>query len=57
MTRTIKIAHKVMKQDVDTYFQVIDELSPLDDLLDFGSGFEFFIEDPNILEVDFIVMQ
>ncbi|WP_433957784.1 DUF4236 domain-containing protein [Cytobacillus horneckiae] len=55
MTRTIKIAHKVMKQDVDTYFQVIDELSPLDDLLDFGSGFEFFIEDPNILEVDFIV--
>lgn len=55
INRTIKIAHKVMKQDVDTYFQVIEELSPLDDLLDFGSGFEFFIEDPNVLEVDFIV--
>ncbi|MGG4409273.1 DUF4236 domain-containing protein [Niallia taxi] len=55
INRTIKIAHKVMKQDVDTYFQVIEELSPLDDLLDFGSGFEFFIEDPNVLEVDFMV--
>lgn len=55
LNRAIKIAHKVMKQDVDTYFQVIEEMSPLDDLLDYGSGFEFFIEDPNILEVDFMV--
>ncbi|MCM3394883.1 MULTISPECIES: DUF4236 domain-containing protein [Cytobacillus] len=55
LKRTISIANKVLQQDVDIYFQVIDELSPLDDLLEFGSGFEFFIEDPRILEVDFNV--
>lgn len=55
LQRTISIANKVLQRDVDTYFQVIDELSPLDDLLEFGSGFEFFIEDPTILELEFNV--
>ncbi|WP_197076535.1 DUF4236 domain-containing protein [Domibacillus indicus] len=56
LQRTIEIARKILSEDVDTYFQVIEELSPLDDLLEFGSGFEFFIEDPKTLEVEFNVL-
>lgn len=52
---SVEVAKRINQQDIDTYFEVIDELKPLDDLLEFGSGFEFFIEEPNWLEVDFDV--
>lgn len=52
---TVEVAKRINQRDVDTYFQVIDEFRPLDDLLEFGSDFEFFVEDPNWLEVDFNV--
>ena len=55
VVRSRNIAFKVLEKDVETFFKVIDELSPLDDLLEFGSGFEFFVEDPEILEVEFDV--
>lgn len=55
LQRTIDIANRVLNEDIDTYFKVIEELSPLDDLLEFGSGFEFFIDDPSVLEVEFNV--
>ena len=51
----VDVARRINKQDIDTYFEVIDEFRPLDDLLEFGSGFEFFIEEPNWIEVDFDV--
>lgn len=51
----VEVARRINKQDIDAYFEVIDEFRPLDDLLEFGSGFEFFIEEPNWLEVDFDV--
>lgn len=49
------VAIKIAEGDVDTYLAVIEELSPLDDLSEFGSGFEFSIEDPSTLEVEFDV--
>ena len=45
------IAGKVLQRDIDTYFEVIQEFAPLDDLLEFGSGFEFGTDDPNALHV------
>ena len=51
----VEVARKINEKDIDTYFEVIDEFRPLDDLLEFGSGFEFFIEEPNWIEVDFDV--
>lgn len=51
----VEVAKRINKQDIDTYFEVIDEFRPLDDLLEFGSGFEFFIDEPSWLEVDFDV--
>lgn len=55
LQRTIDIAKRVLDKDVETYLNIIEELSPLEDLLEFGSGFEFFIDDPEVLEVEFNV--
>lgn len=55
LIRTTRLANRVLQQDADAYLQVIEELSPLDDLLEFGSGFEFIIEEPKVLEVEFNV--
>ncbi|MCJ8013389.1 DUF4236 domain-containing protein [Paenibacillus sp. KQZ6P-2] len=51
----ISTASKIVSGDIDEYLKVIEELSPLDDLSEFGSGFEFFIEEPKTLEVEFEV--
>lgn len=42
--RDVQVATKVLEGDIDTYFQVIEEFAPLDDLTEFGSGFEFGCE-------------
>lgn len=49
------LSNKILEGNIDAYFQVIDEMNPLDDLLEFGSGFEFGAEDSNTLEVEFRV--
>ncbi|MEH7308234.1 DUF4236 domain-containing protein [Neobacillus drentensis] len=48
-------AMKVLNGDLDTYFEVIKEFAPLDDLSEFGSGFEFFLEESHTMEVEFDV--
>lgn len=50
-----ELAGKVLSGDIDAYLQVIEEMNPLDDLLDFGSDFEFGIDDPSAMEVEFTV--
>lgn len=51
----VDIAKKINNGDIQAYLDVIDEFRPLDDLVEFGSGFEFFLEDPDLIEVDFDV--
>lgn len=55
LLRTVRIANRILQQEIEAYFQVIEELAPLDDLLEFGSGFEFIIENPKTVEVEFTV--
>jgi len=55
LERDFSIATKVIEGDIDTYFEVIQEFNQLDDLTEFGSGFEFFAEDPKIMEIEFDV--
>lgn len=50
-----ELAGRILKGDIDAYLQVIGEMSPLDDLLDFGSEFEFGINEPSAIEVEFTV--
>ncbi|NOV03220.1 DUF4236 domain-containing protein [Paenibacillus planticolens] len=51
----VALASKITSGDTDEFLNVIEEMSPLDDLSDFGSGFEFIIHNPSILEVEFDV--
>ncbi len=46
----------ILDGDIDTMLAVIEELRPLDDLLNLGSGFEIFIQDPDSAEIEFEVM-
>jgi len=46
---------KVLAGDIDTYFKVIEEMDPLGDLSEFGSGFELSTDDPSYMEVEFNV--
>ena len=50
-----ELAGRILKGDVDAYLQVIEEMNPLGDLLDFGSDFEFGIDNPSAMEVEFTV--
>ncbi|EGT3606795.1 DUF4236 domain-containing protein [Clostridium perfringens] len=52
---TVEAAREIQKGNIDMYLKAIEDLRPLDDLLEFGSGFEFFIEEPTWLEVEFYV--
>ena len=45
----------VLKGDIDTYLQVISDVNPLDDLLNFGSDFQFGTDDPSKMEVEFVI--
>ncbi len=49
------LSGRILQCDIDAYFQVIDEMNPLDDLLEFGSDFEFGANDSTAIEVEFRV--
>lgn len=47
------VSAKVLSGDIDTYLQVINDINPLNDLLDYGTGFEFGTDSPLKMEVEF----
>ncbi len=49
------MASKVLSGEIDAYLQLIYEVNPLDDLLIYGSNFEFGTDDPRRIEVEFTV--
>lgn len=51
----VHLAEKVLAGDIEAYFTVIEEMDPLGDLSEFGSGFEFATDDPSYMEVEFDV--
>ena len=52
----VPFAESVLAGNIDSYFKVIAEAGPFDDLLEYGSGFEVGTDDPSILEIEFKVM-
>lgn len=48
-------AQSVLAGDIDAYFNVIEQVGPFDDLLEYGSGFEVGTDDPKIMEIEFRV--
>ena len=49
------IAARMLEKDIDAYFEIIEEFGPLDDLVEFGSGFEFGTDNPCLVHVSFDV--
>ena len=47
------ISRKVLSGDIDAYLETIEKMRPVDDLLDYGSDFEFGTDNPNLMEVEF----
>lgn len=49
------VASKILTGDIDTYLQLIYEVNPLDDLLMYGSNYEFGTDDAKKIEVEYNV--
>lgn len=45
----------ILNGDIDTYYKVINDVNPLDDLITYGSEFEFGTDDPRMIAVHFHV--
>ena len=50
-------AYQVLNGDIDTYLEVIRDVNPLDDLLDYGFGFECGTDHSNMMVVEFTVKE
>lgn len=48
-------AEDVLNGNLDTYFEIISDINPVDDLLQYGSEFECGTDDPRMLTVEFQV--
>ncbi|ALC81910.1 MULTISPECIES: DUF4236 domain-containing protein [Bacillus] len=53
--RDIRFASKVISGDVDTYFRVIKEFAPFDDMLKYGSAFVVSAVNAKVMEIEFDV--
>jgi hypothetical protein len=53
--KLISLADQVLHGNLDAYLDVIAQMNPLSDLLDFGSDFEFGADNPSAIEVEFTV--
>lgn len=50
-----ELAGKVLDGDIDAYLEVVEQMKPFDDLLDYGSNFEVGTEDDDQMTVEFAV--
>lgn len=50
-----EVASKILSGDIDAYLQLIYEVNPLDDLLEYGGNFEFGTDKSDKIEVEFTV--
>lgn len=48
-------ANKILDGDIDTYYQVVSDVNPLDDLIQYGSDFECGTDDPRNIYIHFHV--
>lgn len=51
------ISHRILSGDIDAYLETIEKMRPVDDLLDYGSQFEFGTDNPKSMEVEFQINQ
>ncbi len=54
-SKLVGLADRVLNGDLDAYMDVIEQMNPLDDLIDFGTDFEFGADNAGAIEVEFKV--
>ena len=47
------LANHVLGGDIDSYFYVVSEMHPFDEILDYGSDFDIGTDFPDLMEVEF----
>lgn len=52
---SVKIASRILDGDISAYYEAIEEANPFEDLLEYGSGFEFGTDSPDYIEAEFTV--
>lgn len=52
---SVKFAQKIIDGDIDCYLEAINEANPFEDLVEYGSGFEFGTDNPDFIETEFQV--
>lgn len=50
-----ELSNRILSGDVDSYFYVVSEMHPFDDILEFGSDFEVGTDIADLIEVEFHV--
>ncbi len=50
-------AYEVLNGNIDMYLQIIQDVGPLEDLLDYGFGFECGTDNPNVMAVEFQTLE
>lgn len=50
-----KFAQRIIDGDIDAYLEAIQDANPFEDLVEYGSGFEFGTDDPSVMEIEFQV--
>lgn len=51
------ISYRILSGDIDAYLETIEKMRPVEDLLDYGSQFEFGTDSPKSMEVEFQINQ
>lgn len=51
----VDLAGNIIRGNIDSYFEVINEMKPLDDLLEFGIDFEFGANSSDTIHVEFVI--
>lgn len=52
---SVNFALQILAGNIDAYYEAIIEANPFEDLVDFGSGFEFGTDNPQSMEIEFTV--
>lgn len=52
---SVAFAKRILSGDIDAYYEAIATSNPFEDLVEFGSGFEFGTDTPDKIEIEFMV--
>lgn len=52
---SVAFSKTILSGDIDAYYEAIEQANPFEDLVEFGSGFEFGTDNAKCIEIEFLV--